>query len=77
MIRAYVLVTATAGKAQHVADALRGSDGVVLVDALRTGLGNGGGAGDQRRHVAHTRLDLYVAGHAEQPQATSVSNTRR
>jgi DNA-binding Lrp family transcriptional regulator len=34
MIRAYVLVTATAGKAQHVADALRGSDGVVLVDAI-------------------------------------------
>ena len=38
MIRAYVLVTATAGKAQHVADALRGSDGVVLVDAITGGL---------------------------------------
>ena len=33
MIRAYVLVTASAGRAQHVADALRGSDGIVLVDA--------------------------------------------
>ena len=34
MIRAYVLVTASAGRAQHVADALRGSDGIVLVDAI-------------------------------------------
>ena len=34
MIRAYVLVTASAGKAQHVADALRGSDGIVMVDAI-------------------------------------------
>jgi len=34
MIRAYVLVTASAGRAQHVADALRGNDGIVLVDAI-------------------------------------------
>jgi hypothetical protein len=34
MIRAYVLVTASAGKAQHVADALRDKDGIVLVDAI-------------------------------------------
>jgi DNA-binding Lrp family transcriptional regulator len=34
MIRAYVLVTASAGKAQHVAEALRGKDGIVLVDAI-------------------------------------------
>ena len=34
MIRAYVLVTASAGRAQHVADALRGKDGIVLVDAI-------------------------------------------
>lgn len=34
MIRAYVLVTASAGKAQHVADALRGNDGIVTVDAI-------------------------------------------
>src|ERR1700722_7205380 len=34
MIRAYVLVTASAGRAQHVAEELRGKDGIVLVDAI-------------------------------------------
>lgn len=34
MVRAYVLITATAGKALEVVERLRGADGVANVDAI-------------------------------------------
>jgi DNA-binding Lrp family transcriptional regulator len=34
MVRAYVLVTATAGKALEVVEALKGQDGVIAADAI-------------------------------------------
>jgi DNA-binding Lrp family transcriptional regulator len=34
MVRAYVLVTATAGKALEVVEALKGQDGVLAADAI-------------------------------------------
>jgi DNA-binding Lrp family transcriptional regulator len=34
MVRAYVLVTATAGKALEVVNALKGQDGIIQADAI-------------------------------------------
>ena len=34
MVRAYVLITATAGKALEVVNALQGKDGVIQADAI-------------------------------------------
>ena len=37
MVRAYVLISATPGKAIDVAGRLKGQDGIVQVDAMATG----------------------------------------